>query len=356
MSVLIAGSAVRTCYGNGERTFAALLHGRALAVPAVDARSATNDATGQQPVLAARLLAECLAEAVEQAGLDPSRQRVVALVGTGMRELSAVEDRTAAGSTFPARCRQLGDLVHQTLPGLAQVIAISGAGGAGGHVLALAQDLVELGDADVVIACGADVGPPVGGGHPAGSARLSGRAGVGRLHGEGAAAVVLVPESWPAGVLCRLAGTGLSCYAGEEDMADTAGIGASMREAFERTGLDPAAVDLVLADAAAIARADPAECAALRDVVLAAGGDPLVTSGVSSVNGHPSMVASLINVDVALRCLLEGVVPPVAALPSALNLGLRFTVGEPVLRYPSLVQLDTPGFGGVNAVTLLEAG
>jgi 3-oxoacyl-[acyl-carrier-protein] synthase II len=186
----------------------------------------------------------------------------------------------------------------------------------------------------------------------------------GVLLGDGAAAVVVVPPSWPGpasgpasgSVLGRLVATGLSCDAHHETTPDIEGICRSMRDAHDRADRDPSAVDLVVAHGTGTALNDPAECEALRKVLLGAGGAPLVTA-VKGAVGHTSGSAALVNVDVALRCLTTGLVPPVAGLREVLDegIGLRFVTGQPVPAGPTLVQVNAFGFGGVNAVTLLEA-
>ncbi|MFF5207129.1 beta-ketoacyl synthase N-terminal-like domain-containing protein [Streptosporangium sp. NPDC000396] len=372
MPTLIAGSAVRTCLGGGAETFAALLRGECGAGPLrhgepdklnVFAGYHIGADDPNRPFRAGRLLAECLGEAVRQAGLDTGRQRVTALVGTGLRELSAVEDWALTGSSFPLRRLHFADVVREALPGVTDVITISNACSAGGHVLALAQDLVELGEADAVVVGATDTMTQsmlamIGRVAPARTARVRpfDRDRDGVLLGEGAAALVVVAGSWPGRALARLAGTGLSCDARHETAPDVEGICRSMRDAFDRSGRDPSAVDLVVAHGTGTDLNDPAECEALREVVVGAGGAPLVTAVKGSV-GHTSGSASLVNVDVALRCLAGGVVPPVAGQRDVLDegAGLRFVLGEPVRLRPELVQVNAFGFGGVNAVTLLEA-
>jgi len=399
MPALIAASAVRTCLGDGAETFAGLLRGACGVQPlrygdpdrlnvyagyhvrdhvgGPEAQRNTGEGTPKHPMdpgipesgdgraafPASRLLAECVAEAAAQASLDPARHRVVALVGTGLRELSAVEDWALTGSPFPVRRLHFGDVVRDALSGVADVITISNACSAGGHALALAQDLVELGEADAVVVGGADTMTRsmlamIGRVAPTRTAQVRpfDRDRDGVLLGEGAAAVVVVPESWPGRPLARLAGTGLSCDAHHETAPDIEGICRSMRDAYDRAGRDPSTVDLVVAHGTGTALNDPAECEALRKVVLGAGGEPLVTAVKGSV-GHTSGAAALVNVDVAVRCLADGVVPPVAGLRDVLDegAGLRFVLGEPVPMRPSLAQVNAFGFGGVNAVSLLEA-
>jgi 3-oxoacyl-[acyl-carrier-protein] synthase II len=372
MAALIAASAVRSCFGTGAETFGALLRGETGVGPlrhgdpdklnvSAGYHAGTDDPS--RPFRAGRLLAECLAEAAEQAGLDAERQRVVALVGTGLRELSAVEEWALTGASFPVRRLHFGDVVRETVPGITEVITLSNACSAGGHALALAQDLVELGEADAVLVGGADTTTQsmltmIGRVAPAPTrlVRPFDRDRGGVLLGDGAAAVVVVPESWPGRRMARLVSTGLSCDAHHETAPDVEGVCRAMRDAFERAGRHPSAVDLVVAHGTGTALNDPTECAALRTVLLGAGAAPLVTA-IKGAVGHTSGSASLLNVDVALRCLAGGVVPPVVGQRVSLDegAGLRFALGAPVHLRPALVQVNAFGFGGVNAVSLLEA-
>ena len=371
MPAAIAASAVRTCLGDGPATFAALLRGECGASRLRHGDpDRLNVSTGyhtgpdhpDRPFRASRLLAGCVAEAVRQAGPAATRGRVVALVGTGLRELSAVEDRVLSGASHPVRRLHFGDVVRQVLPGVSEVVTLANACSAGGHALALAQDLVELGDADAVVVGATDtmtrsmlamIGRVAAG--QTDRVRPFDRDRTGVLLGDGAAAVVVVPEPGPRPVLARLVATGLSCDAHHETAPDIGGICRSIRDAYARGGRDPAGVDLVVAHGTGTALNDPAECEALRAVVLSAGGAPAVTA-VKGALGHTSGAAALVNLDVGLRCLAAGRVPPVVGLREVLaeGAGLRLVRGAPVPLRPRLVQLHAFGFGGVNAVTLLE--
>jgi len=371
MAAVIAGSAVRTCFGDGAQTFDALLGGAVGAGPLRHGDPAELNistayhaaAAGADPLWrASRLLAACVAQAAGHAGVDPSRERVVVLVGTGLRELSAVEEWALGGTRPRARSLHFGDVVTAVLPGVVEIITISNACSAGGQALALAQDLIELGDADVVLACGTDaltrsmlamIGRVTR--EPATAVRPFDRDRKGVLLGEGAAVAVVVPPDRPGPVLGRLAATGVSCDAHHETAPDPEGIARAMTDAFERSGCEPAQVDLVVAHGTGTALNDPAECQALRKVLPVSDDGALVTA-VKGATGHTSGSAALVNVDVALRCMAGGVVPPVIGLQTVLEegTGLRFVTGAPTRFSPQLVQINAFGFGGVNAVTLLE--
>lgn len=373
MPALIAASTLRTCLGDGEQTFAGLLAGRAgvsaLRHPVTGSINVTagyhidDTGTAGGQLRASGWLTACVAQAAQAAGLDTTRQRVVALVGTGLRELAAVEASALHGTTLVPSRLHFGPAVRAGLPGVAEVITISNACSAGGHALALAQDMVECGDADAVIVGAADamttsmlamIGRVAD--QPTDRVRPFDAERMGVLLGEGAAAVVVVPNSWTGPTSARLVSTGLSCDAHHETALDVTGICRAIDDAFSRGGRDPKDVDLVLAHGTGTALNDPAESEALRRTLIAAGANPLVT-GVKGSVGHTSGAAALVNLDVAIRCLHGGVVPPIVGLRQVLHdgSGLNFVRDSPVAHPSSLVQVNAFGFGGVNAVTLLEA-
>lgn len=372
MPALIAASVVRTCLGGGAETFGGLLRGETGRQPLRHGDPAklrvgygyhigTDDPA--RPYRAGEWLAGCVREAAAEARLDPRRERVVALVGTGLRELSAVEDWALRGTPVAPHRLHFGSVVRDALPGLTEVVTVSNACAAGGHVLALAQHLVELDEADAVIVGGADamtlsmlamIGRTTG--TPGDRVRPFDADRTGVLLGEGAAAVVVVPERRPGAALGRLLATGLSCDARHETAPDVAGIRRAMRQAHQRAGRDAGEVDVVVAHGTGTALNDPVECAALRAVLLDGGADPAVTA-VKGAVGHTSGCAALVNLDVALRTLRDRVVPPVVGLRTVLDegAGLRFVRDRPAPAAPRLVQVNAFGFGGVNAVTLLAA-
>jgi 3-oxoacyl-[acyl-carrier-protein] synthase II len=371
VTALIAGAAVRTCLGTGAETFAALLRGRCGVAPLrhgdparlnVAAGHHVGDDDPHRPFRAGTWLSACVRRALDQAGVAPDRQRVVALVGTGLRELSAVEDMALGGPPFAPHRLHFGAAVREVAPAVGGVVTLANACSASGHALALAQDLVELGEADAVVVGGTDamtqsmlamIGRVADA--PTERVRPFDRDRQGVLLGEGAAAVVVVPERWPGPALARLVATGLSCDAHHETAPSTAGIARAMRDAYQRADRNPGEVDVVVAHGTGTALNDPTECAALTEVVLSAGGDPAVTA-VKGALGHMSGTAALINLDVAMRCLADGIVPPVVGLRNVLGEGdeMYFVRDRPLRMHAQLAQVNAFGFGGVNAVTLVE--
>ncbi|WFE65113.1 beta-ketoacyl synthase N-terminal-like domain-containing protein [Micromonospora sp. WMMD714] len=371
MTALIAASSLRTCFGDGARTFAALLDGRSgvggLRHPLTAQLNVTAGYQIDEPAPGVALragtwLRECVDEVLTRAAVDPRRHRVVALVGTGLRELAAVEEMARTGAaTTPSRLH-FGPAVRDAAPDLAEVVTLANACSAGGHALALAQDLIETGEADAVVVGAADttttsmlamigkVTPS-----PTTQVRPFDRDRTGVLLGEGAAALVVVGETWAGPAVGRLLATGLSCDAVHETAPDVDGICRAVRDAWTRAGRGPHEADLVVAHGTGTALNDPTECAALLRC-LPRPEAPLVT-GIKGAVGHLSGAAALANVDVALRCLASGTVPPVVGLTNPLpeGDGLSFVREVHARRDVTLAQVNAFGFGGVNAVTLVEA-
>jgi 3-oxoacyl-[acyl-carrier-protein] synthase II len=129
-----------------------------------------------------------------------------------------------------------------------------------------------------------------------------------------------------------------------------------MRDGLARAGRRPPEVDLVVGHGTGTVLNDATEARALRQVLLAPGGSPWVTA-VKGAVGHTSGASALISLDVAIRCLATGQVPPVVGLSEPLPEagGLRLVRGAPVRARTRLAQVDSFGFGGVNAVSFVEA-
>jgi 3-oxoacyl-[acyl-carrier-protein] synthase II len=358
----LAASALRTCFGDAAATHAALLRGGCGATPlrrTDPARVGVGhgyEIADERPFAASRWLADCVTEALAAAGVDPRRQRVVSLVGTGLRELAEVE-RLPTG--FPAELLHFGGAVADAAPGIGPVVTLSNACSAGGHALALAQDLIELGEADAVVVGGTDamtdsmlsmIGKVAS--RPAARVRPfdADRAGV--LLGDGAVAVVLTGD----GPGPRVLATGLSCDAGHETAPDLDGIVRAMLDAYERAGRAPGDVDLVVAHGTGTALNDETEAQALATVFAGCAPGPYVTA-VKGAVGHTSGGSALLNLAVAAEALHTGRIPPISGLDTPLPAGgsLRLVRGEAVAARPRLAQVDAFGFGGLNAVTLVEA-
>lgn len=368
MATLITGEAVRSCFGDTDQTYAALLAGACGVGPLrhIDPdrvnvgyayQMAEDGAEG--PLRPSRWLTECVRAALAQAAVDPAQERVLAVVGTGLREVRTVE-MTHHGDAPPTECLHFKAAVRAAAPAIGDVLTVSNACSAGGHALALAEDLIALGMADAVVVAATDTLTEsmlamIGRMAPERATMVrpfdADRPGV--LLGEGAVALVVQPESAAAVPLARLRATGLSCDAFHHTAPDAAGIARAMRDAHRRAGIAADQVDLVVGHGSGTGLNDPTEAEVMRSVL--GGADPLVTAFKGAV-GHTSGGAALFGVAMAVRCLATGLVPPVVGLrrPLAEAAGLRFAIDQPERACPQFAQVNAFGFGGVNSVTVLE--
>ena len=372
---LIAASAVSTCLGGGSATFARLLAGDSgvTALRYVDPISVNVKHGYHQPVQArandeepmfqaTRWLAECLTEVLAVAGPMLPPTPVPVLIGTGLRELRAVERHALDGRSVRPAQLHFAAAAGEVSPLLGPVITISNACSAAGHAVALAQDLVEHGDVKAAVAAGTDamtasmlamIGRVTD--EPTEKIQPFDKDRIGALLGEGAAAVLVVPDSWNGPVAARLLGTGMSCDAHHGTAPSLEGIVRAMEDALARAGRRPTDVDIVVSHGTGTALNDVTEARAIQRVLVDKGAAPWVTA-VKGALGHTSGASALMSLDVAIRCLADGLVPPIVGLrePLAEARALRLVRGSPARSAARIAQINSFGFGGVNAVTLIE--
>ncbi|WP_232544130.1 beta-ketoacyl synthase N-terminal-like domain-containing protein [Streptomyces buecherae] len=400
----ITGSSMVSCHGDLDATFDALLAGRSGASPlragdpaklnvthgygiddaterayrdavaeAVSASGVAGGAAvtvgapygvGEDVRLSGRWLAQAVAGALAESGVDPDTSRVAVIVGTGLRELRAVEQWHGDDAALRLAQTHFDEAVRSVAPGVTEVHTLANACAASGYALALAADLLELGEADAVVAAGCDT-------LTESMLTMIGRVGTttaetvrpfdtdrdGVLLGEGAAAVVLeLPSDKPAFGLVR--GVGIGCDAFHETAPDPGGVLATMREAHQRAGIEPGEVDLVVAHGTSTALNDPTEATALTELFAdVAPADAPAVTGIKGAIGHTSGGAALMSVLVACQAMRQGTVPPVTGLRTAIPEAekLALVIGEPLAARPRIAQINAFGFGGVNAVTIVEA-
>ncbi|MEU2683039.1 beta-ketoacyl synthase N-terminal-like domain-containing protein [Streptomyces hygroscopicus] len=314
------------------------------------------------PGRATGLLLDAVGQAVRDAGLDESDlSGVPVLVGTGLRELRSVELWRTEGADFPAARLHFGTALREAFRA-DDTHTLSNACSAGLYALALGVDLLAQGT-DTVVVAGVDVltetmygllerVQPV----PPTRVRPFDRDRDGVLMGEGAAAVVLsrAPGGRPVHGLVR--DVAVNCDAFHVTAPDPAGIAEAIREAHTRGGVKPADIDLLMVHGTGTLLNDEAEATALADVFGPDRDKPLVTA-TKSMTGHTSGASGLLNLVVTLRCLAEGRVPPTVGLDRPVDEagGFRFVTGEAAHRPLTVAQLNAFGFGGINAVAILEA-
>jgi 3-oxoacyl-[acyl-carrier-protein] synthase II len=233
--------------------------------------------------------------------------------------------------------------------------------------LGLAEDLLRLQEADAVIVAGTDTITASMFGlvdrtnpEPPDCLAPFDRTRKGVLMGEGAAALVL---ETPEGAqergrepLAWLRGVGMSCDAYHETVPERAGMLAAMQEAHRRAGTSPHEVDLLFPHGTGTALNDATEALAIADLFGEWSGHVRMTA-LKSLVGHTSGASGLIAVVTAVECLRQGRIPPTVHVKEPIPEAAHFTlVTQPALASLRLAQVNAFGFGGVNAVALLERG
>ncbi|SFT84142.1 3-oxoacyl-[acyl-carrier-protein] synthase II [Actinopolyspora lacussalsi subsp. righensis] len=319
------------------------------------------------PRRATGFLLRVVEEALADAGIDldgsyPGPTGIPVLVGTGLRELRSAELWWRGEAEFRAEHLHFGTALRRRL-GAADTHTLSGACSASLYALALGTDLIELGEAETVVVAGADVitesmfgltdrFQPV----PTEGLRPFDQERKGAIMGEGAAAVVLrASDPVGAGPRASVRSVGINCDAHHVTAPDPDGVAESIRQAHRRAAVEPSEVDMVMLHATGTPMNDKVEAESLHRVFGGSVGRPLVT-GIKSMTGHTSGSAGLLGLVTAVRSLETGVVPPITGLttPTPEAEGIRLVSERSATESMSLAQVHAFGFGGVNAVAILE--
>ncbi|QLH22028.1 beta-ketoacyl synthase [Streptomyces sp. Rer75] len=318
------------------------------------------------PGRATAWLLRAVGEAARQAGLGEDLSGVPVLVGTGLRELRSAELAWRDGTAFDTGGRlHFGTALRERF-GAERTHTFAGACSASLYALALGSDLLTTGAEDTVIVAGVDTLTESMYGlldrvnaEPPDRVRPFDRERRGVLMGDGAAAVVLRREEYGArsGALGRLRAVSMNCDARHVTAPDAQGIVRAVHEAQQRAGVTPGEIDLVLLHGTGTHLNDSAEATAIAEVFGPDVTTPLMTA-IKSMTGHTSGSSGLVSLIVALKSLTSGRVPPTLGLTDPLPEAADFRfVREP---YPADVeglrfaQIDAFGFGGVNAVAIVE--
>ncbi len=314
---------------------------------------------------ATALLIQAMQEAVAASMLDLKACRAAVLVGTGLRELRSVEQWHTDGGPCPSRRLHFGAAVERLLGSALSVTTFSNACSASLFTLGLADDLLRLGDVDAVIVAGADTITASMFGlvdrtnpDPPNDLAPFDRTRKGVLMGEGAAALVLETDRGAARrrreVLAWLRGVGMSCDAHHETVPARAGMLAAMQDAHRRAGTSPGAVDLLFPHGTGTAMNDATEALAIADL-LGDDTERVTMTALKSLIGHTSGASGLMAAVTAVECLRQGRIPPTRHFENPIPEASHFAlVRAPTERSVRLAQVNAFGFGGVNAVALLE--
>jgi len=316
---------------------------------------------------ATKWLCAAINEAIQAAKLIPEQAgKLAILVGTGLRELRSLELWWSNGQPLHVKELHFGGAIQKVTGFQCPVMTFSNACAASNFALGLAEDMLSLGEMDTVIVAGCDsitesmfglldrVNPL----HPE-YVQPFDRDRRGVLLGEGAAALVLEPAQRAAnrGVIpCAwLRGVGMSCDAYHETAPDQEGIVRAMVDAHCRANVSPADIDLLMVHGTGTILNDQTEALAIKELFGDRVTDVLIT-GLKSQIGHTSGASGLIGVVTAIECLNQGRIPPTLGFtaPMAEAESLRIVVEETRIESLQIAQVNAFGFGGVNAVAVLE--
>jgi 3-oxoacyl-[acyl-carrier-protein] synthase II len=329
-------------------------------------------------------------EALDQAGL-PERfegdlaERTGVILGTGLGGVGTLIDGFVI-NTLRGPDRISPFLIPMGIPniGAGQVAIQFGMTGpnfttvsacaTGGHALGESSEIIRRGDADVMVAGGAEAGiyePMVGGfaamralstrnDDPAAASRPFDTERDGFVIGEGAGVVVLEAlehaEARGAEILGELAGYGATADASHITLPAPGGIGAvrAARRALEKAGMAPGEIDHVNAHATSTPEGDKAELQAIRTIFGDAVGRLSVTANKSML-GHTLGAAGAIEAIISLLTIREGCVPPTINLAQAdpEGAGIDLTPNVAAARTVRAVLSNSFGFGGQNTAIIL---
>ena len=331
-------------------------------------------------------------EALDQAGL-PERfegdlaERTGVILGTGLGGVGTLIDGFTT-NTLRGPDRISPFLIPMGIPniGAGQVAIQFGMTGpnfttvsacaTGGHALGESSEIIRRGDADVMVAGGAEAGiyePIVGGfaamralstrnDDPVAASRPFDTGRDGFVIGEGAGVVILEAlehaEGRGATILAELVGYGATADASHITLPAPGGIGAvrAARRALEKGGLTAAEVEHVNAHATSTPEGDRAELQAIRTIFGDAAERISVTSNKSML-GHTLGAAGAIEAIVSILTIRDGCVPPTINLddPDPEASGMDLTPNVAKKHAIRTVLSNSFGFGGQNTALIFRA-
>ncbi|MFD8583803.1 beta-ketoacyl-[acyl-carrier-protein] synthase family protein [Streptomyces californicus] len=317
------------------------------------------DVTGR----ATRWLIRAIEEAARDAGLGDDLSEVPILIGTGLRELRSAELGWRDGAAFDVSELHFGTALRERF-GAVRTYTFSNACSASLYALAMGSDLLAAEGADTVIVAGVDTLTESMYGlldrvhmQPPDQVRPFDKDRKGVLMGDGAAAIVLRRGDQAAGSTVRglLRSVYVNCDGYHVTAPDVAGVAEALVGAHRLAGVKSEDIDLVMLHGTGTLLNDEAEAQAIGQVFGAHAGNPLMTA-VKSMTGHTSGGSGLLGLIVALSSLESGRVPPTVGLrePVEEAAGFRFVRGEHAEAALRLAQVNAFGFGGVNAVAVVE--
>jgi 3-oxoacyl-[acyl-carrier-protein] synthase II len=330
-------------------------------------------------------------QAMDQAGL-PERmdgdeaERTGVIMGTGLGGVGTLVDGISINATRgPDRISPF--LIPMGIPtvGAGQIAISFGMTGpnfttasacaTGGHAIGEAWETIRRGDAEMMVAGGAEAGiyePLVGGfdsmralsrrnDDPAAASRPFDQGRDGFVAGEGAGALVLeeLEHARARGVqiLAEIVGYGATADASHITLPAPGGIGAvrAARRALAKAGLEPSDIVHVNAHATSTPEGDKAELQAIRTIFGDGAPNVSITANKSMI-GHTLGAAGAIEAIVTIQTIREGCVPPTINLddPDPEGQGLDLTPNVARRRDVPIALSNSFGVGGQNTALIFR--
>ena len=327
-------------------------------------------------------------EAVKDAGLEVTEanaDRCGAALGAGIGGLGGIEKTTEAylnGGPRKISPFFVPSTIINMLPGhLAIMLGMKGpnlsavsACTTATHNIGLAMRLIQYGDADVMVAGGAECSttPTAIGGFiaaralsssnddPARTSRPWDKDRDGFVLSDGAGVLVLEEyghaKARGARIYAELAGFGMSddAFHMTAPPEDGSGAAASMRNAVRDAGVGVDTVDYVNAHATSTPLGDVAETRAIRSC-FGAHADRLMVSSTKSVTGHLLGAAGGVEAIFSVLALHEGVIPPTINLDApGEGCDLDYVPHTARRKVITSAVSNSFGFGGTNGTLLFR--
>jgi nodulation protein E len=330
------------------------------------------DRFSQLAVVAAR-------EAVAASGLafdDALKARTATVVGTGVGGIATLDEnyerlygRNAKPHPFtiPRFMPNAGASAITMEFGLTgPAFAVASACASANHAIAIAQQMLRAGAADVALTGGSEATIVLGTMRGWEAMRImapdacrpfsAGRRGM--VLGEGAGIFVLETleraRARGAPIVAELAGTGMTADASDITLPTVQGPAGAMRAALADAGLAPEAIDYINAHGTGTVANDATETKAIH-AVFGAHARALAVSSTKAMHGHALGAAGGIELAVTLLAMQRGVVPATinyAGPDPACDLDV--VPNTPRERRIDAALSNSFAFGGLNAVVAVK--
>lgn len=241
----------------------------------------------------------------------------------------------------------------------------------GAHAIGDAARMIALGDADVMVAGGAESAIcPIGyagfcatkaltthfNDNPAAASRPYDRDRDGFLMGEGAGVLILEEyekaKARGAKLYAEVIGYGLSgdAYHITAPAEDGSGGFRAMKMALARAGLNPTEIDYVNAHGTSTPLGDEIELRAVERLFGGEGAEKLVMSSTKSSIGHLLGAAGAVEAIFSILAIRDGICPPTLNLDNpSVETRINLAPNAPVKKTVNVALSNSFGFGGTNA-------